>query len=307
MCSIECCNVIIENLHFMGSYVIRKFQDDLLTGTEHGIKISPDCNTPIKSLSMIIGTPDDEEKKEIVLSDPKFGMFTLMKYHLTRGYKNEILKRKNAFYCSHIFSLLAFLPLLIFISQWSIYVALIANELDEFDGDFCPNKANWKKKLIMFGSCLIYFTRSFFLWDNLTDRTRLRKMIPSTNILVMLDTFQEFGFNLFVYIANLWIIFVDDNVQDMILNCLAMEFLMNLDNEFEELYFHYLPEAAIDIYDNIFVNYYENQQIIHKKQKNKSFKCVHCCSWLPFKLLLISLFLFPLGCFFSIFYLPVCK
>ena len=53
----------------------------------------------------------------------------------------------------------------------------------------------------------------FFLWDNLTDRTRLRKMIPSTNILVMLDTFQEFGFNLFVYAANLWIIFVEDEVR----------------------------------------------------------------------------------------------
>ena len=302
-----CCRVISENCGFLFSYVKTKFRDDLLTGTEHSIKISPDCNTPIKSLSMIQGTPDNDEKLQIVLSDPKFGMFTLMKYHLTKGYKNEILKKKNAFYCSHIFSLLAFLPILVFISQWSIYIALVANELDSFDGEYCPNRADWKKKLTMFASCLIYFIRSFFLWDNLTDRTRLRKMIPSTSLLVMLDTFQEFGFNLFVYMANLWIVFVEDDLLDMILNCLAMEFLMNLDNEFEEMYFHYLPEAAIDIYDNLFVNYYENQQIINKRNKSRMFKCVHCLSWLPFKLVLLSLLFFPIICLFSMVYLPICK
>tara|TARA_B100001093_G_scaffold249833_2_gene239242 strand:+ start:2363 stop:3280 length:918 start_codon:yes stop_codon:yes gene_type:complete len=302
-----CCRVISENCGFLCSYVKTKFRDDLLTGTEHSIKISPDCNTPIKSLSMIQGSPDNDEKLQIVLSDPKFGMFTLMKYHLTKGYKNEILKKKNAFYCSHIFSLLAFLPILVFISQWSIYIALVANELDSFDGEYCPNRADWKKKLTMFASCLIYFIRSFFLWDNLTDRTRLRKMIPSTSLLVMLDTFQEFGFNLFVYMANLWIVFVEDDLLDMILNCLAMEFLMNLDNEFEEMYFHYLPEAAIDIYDNLFVNYYENQQIINKRNKSCMFKFVHCLSWLPFKLVLLSLLFFPIICLFSMIYLPICK
>ena len=196
-------------------------RDNLLTGTEHSVKISPDCTTPIKSLSMIIGKPSDEEKISIVLNDPKFGMFSLQKYFLTRGYKNEVLKRKNTFYCSHIFSSLALLPSLVFIAQWSIYIGLVAYEWKEFDGDFCPNKATWEKKLIMFASALIYYVRSFFLWDNLTDRTRLRKMIPSTNMLVMLDTFQEFGFNLFVYAANLWIIFVEDEVQVYILLCIV--------------------------------------------------------------------------------------
>ena len=82
---------------------------------------------------------------------------------------------------------------------------------------------------------------------------------------------------------------MEDEVQDMILNCLAMEFLMNLDNEFEEMYFKYLPEAAIDIYDNIFVNYYENYTIINKKNKSWSFCCIKYATWLPFKLLVISL------------------
>jgi len=32
--------------------------------------------------------PDD--KLEIVLNDPKFGMFSLMKYHLLRGYRMRL-------------------------------------------------------------------------------------------------------------------------------------------------------------------------------------------------------------------------
>ena len=87
----------------------------------------------------------------------------------------------------------------------------------------------------MFSVAMLYFVRSFFLWDNLTDRTRLNRMLPSVDMWVMIDTFQEFGFNLMVYVANLWIVFSNDSVVEMILNSLAMEFLMNLDNEFEPL------------------------------------------------------------------------
>ena len=43
-------------------------------------------------------------------------------------------------------------------------------------------------------------------------------MTPSIDFWVMLDTFQEYGFNLFVYLANLWIIFSTEEVIEMILN-----------------------------------------------------------------------------------------
>ena len=69
-----------------------------------------------------------------------------------------------------------------------------------------------------------------------------------------------------VYLANLWIVFSNESLQEMILNSLAMEFLMNSnDNEFEEMYFHYLPEAAEDIYDNFFVTFDENKKKLAKK------------------------------------------
>ena len=57
-----------------------------------------------------------------------------------------------------------------------------------------------------------------FWLSNLTKRTKLTKVYPCLDIWVMMDTFQEFIFNLFVYGANMWIVFVDDDIQNMILN-----------------------------------------------------------------------------------------
>ena len=133
----------------------------------------------------------DEEKIAIVTQDPKFGMFSLFKYHIHRGYRNDVLKAKNAFYCSHIFSLIFMLPILIFIIQWIVYIALLVHETKTFDKGFCPNDSSIEMKLIMLAVSMLYFIRSFFLWDNLTDRTRLNRMMPSIDIWVMIDTFPR--------------------------------------------------------------------------------------------------------------------
>ena len=307
---IKCCKIIYSNLILLCAHVGAKMRDDLLIGTEHSYKILPECSTPqnnfLSKKSMM--EISDEEKKAIVIADPKFGMFSLFKYHITRGYTNEILKKKNAVYCSHIFSLLSFLPLIVFMSQWALYVGIISEQIKNYEHNtLCPQVADWDSKLVMFGASGIYFTKSFFLWDNLTDRTRLNKMLPATDTWTMIDTFQEFGFNLFVYSANIWIIFADESITDMVLDCVAMEFLMVLDNEFESLYFEYLPEAAIDIYDNVFVDYGRNNELIEKKKNDCGFYCLQCVTFIPFKVLLISLLLFPFFCAFMMFYGPICK
>ena len=300
-------SVILSNTIFVCANIKIKLRDNMLLGTEHTIKILPDCDSPARRSSKVYSAITDDEKKAIVLNDPKFGMFSLFKYQVTRGYKNHVLKHKNTMYCSHVFSTLAFLPILIFVSQWSIFISLAAHEIMRFDGNFCPNKSTWEKKLLMFAVAAVYFTKSFFLWDNLTDRTRLKKMLPATDIWVMLDTIQEFGFNLLIYGANLFIVYVEDDLQNIILNSLAMEFIMNLDNEFEDFYFDYLPETAVDIYDNLFVSYDTNLKKIEKRQKRCCFKLTRCVMFIPFKLLVLSLMMFPLFCFFSMFAGPICK
>ena len=281
-----------------------KMLDDFLLGDEHVIKVSPGFLTPISNKKSI----SSEEKKNIVLNDPKFGMFSLFKYHLRRGYLNNELKKTNKVFCSHIFSLILALPILVFVSQWILYISLMQDEIKNFDGKICPNKSSLENKMIMSGIGIIYFVRSFFIWDNLTSRIGLIKMNRLDTITAILDTFQEFLFNIIVYSANLWIIFAEDDIQNMLLNSLAMEFLMKLDNEFEELYFEYLPGSAEDIYDNIYVDYDKNKKLI-KKRKKKSccFNLITGLLFLPYKLLVITIFLFPLICFSVTIIGPICK
>ena len=61
---------------------LEKLGDDLLIGNEHMKKITPDVESPSQTLNMKTFDMEPDDKLEIVLNDPKFGMFSLMKYHL---------------------------------------------------------------------------------------------------------------------------------------------------------------------------------------------------------------------------------
>ncbi len=305
-----CCSHFGQACYFLCENFSDKMKGDLLLGTKPlSSRILPttEADNILKKQTTMYAEISDEEKKESVLTDPRFGMFSLFKYHLNKGYLNKKLKKGNV-YCFNIFSLFFALPILIFISQWFMYLALVFHEKNNFEGSICPGDAPIEQKIMMAGISIIYFVRSFFIWDSFTNRTRLQKMNPGGSISVIFDTYQEFGFNLIVYCANLWIVFVDPDLLNMIMNSLAMEFLMNLDNEFEEMYFKFLPDSAIDIYDNIFVTPEENTKLVREKRKKYCcFRCVSCTAYLPFKLLVLLLFLFPVFCFFMIFYGTVCK
>ena len=69
-CLTNCCTVIYDNLNFCCAQVKEKFNDDLLIGTEHSKKIIPTCVTPINTLEEM----SQDDKVQIVLNDPKFGM-----------------------------------------------------------------------------------------------------------------------------------------------------------------------------------------------------------------------------------------
>ena len=208
----------------------------------------------------------------------------------------------------HIFSLVLALPILVFITQWMMYIAIVRHQIRTYDRGFCPNSANIEEKMMMAAVAMFYFIKSFFLWDSIVDRTRRKKMISSTSYIVMMDTFQEFGFNLLVYGTNLWVIFAEKDFLNMFFNTLAMEFLMDMDNEFERLYFALLPGVAADIYDNRFVSYRDNILMVNDKtQTSGCFRCCRRITWIPFKILIILFMLLPVLCFVFIFYGIVCK
>jgi hypothetical protein len=304
------CKGFCYALYLIFKNFVLKMQDHLLLGGEHAQKIWPSSLSPRrKSLSpRELKEMSPEDKKEIVLNDPKFGMFSLFKYHLKRGYLNNELKKTNKVFCSHIFSLFFALPILIFIGQWLLFLGLILHEINSFDGEYCANTATFENKLMICGISIIYFARSFFIWDSLTNSIGLAKMNRANSFTSIIDTFQEFAFNLFVYGANIWVVFIETDIRNMILNSMAMEFLMILDNEFEELYFRYVPGSAEDIYDNIFVTYKENKAIVEKrKEKDGCFNCFSCLVFIPYKILVIFIFFFPFFCCFMIFAGPICK
>jgi hypothetical protein len=192
-----------------------KIGDHLLLGGEHVQKVSPGYHSPLKMNEEEV-SPD--EKKEIVKASPSFGMFSLFRYHVKRGYMNKELKKNNKIYCSHIFSLIFALPILVFLGQWFLYMALIIHEINIFDGGICNNDATFENKLMISGISIIYFTRSFFIWDNITNSLSLKKMNRVNSVASILDTFQEFSFSLLVYGANIWVVFVEVDIKDMILN-----------------------------------------------------------------------------------------
>ena len=301
----SCCTHICETLPLVCSNFKSKLRDHLLLGGEHIKKVSPGYHSPLKMNDEEISP---EEKEEIVKASPSFGMFSLFRYHIKRGYMNKELKKNNKIFCSHIFSLIFALPILVFIGQWMLFSALIIHESNTFDNHLCDNKDSFENKLMISGISIIYFARSFFIWDSLTNSLSLKKMNRVSSIASILDTFQEFSFSLLVYGANIWIVFGERDIQNMIMNSLAMEFLMVLDNEFEELYFKYLPGTASDVYDNVFVSYEENKDLLEERlEKDGGFRCFSCCIFIPYKILVISIFIFPVFCFLMIFVGAICK
>ena len=240
-----------------------------------------------------------DEKRECVLNDPKFGMFSLFQYTV-RHYNTQTI------FCSKAFTPTLALPILVFISQWIMFIAIGIHQYRLFSNSVCSQDSPVESKLLMFSVSLIYFVNSFTLWDDVVDRTHCRKMIPSTAV-AMLDSFQEFSFSLFVYVSNLLIILVTDDVPDMLFNCLALDFVMDMDNQFERQYFRFNPDAAVDIYDNLFVHSDEDSKIVAEKMKSTPYCICRSISWLPFKLLTIMFMILPLFCLSMMVVGTICK
>ena len=55
-----------------------------------------------KTSSEFLGDLSDEDKISFVIQDPKFGMFTLFKYHIKYGIHNRFTINRKTIYCSHV-------------------------------------------------------------------------------------------------------------------------------------------------------------------------------------------------------------
>ena len=239
----------------------RQLSGNIFYGVDRESKITPECSTPVKSIYKQVEL-SEAEKTEIILNDPRFGMLSLFRYHLTRGKLDIPCKENNTAYCSHIFSRWCALPILVLISQWGMFLALILYHKRTNERPWCPGNAAVEHKILYASVTLLYFVKSFGAWDSMTQRSVADKVAPSDSVLVLLDAIIEFGFVLVIWSTNIYVVYIEESLTDAFLNSVAMEFVQELDNEFERAYFQMVPGAAVDIYDHVFVSYDEQRTFL---------------------------------------------
>ena len=254
---------------------------------QHEVRIQPEYVKSQPSLS-------DEEKRDIVLRDSRFGMCSLTRYILKKETKGE---------CSQTFARHFLLPLFVFVAQWLMLIAIVMS-----DHDIKPcGGGTLAQKLLMVSIAMIYFVHSFFVYADAHMQPKY-KVVSSASVIVTLDTFQEHVFTLFVQVTNLYLVYINPTLLDALFNSLALEFLMNLDNEYERIYFEHNLEEAVDIYDNLFVTvdqcYRDTEE---RAQRSCMFRWFKYLMWLPFKCISVGFIFLPIYCFAMIGVGALCK
>lgn len=294
--------------------IIAKLTDNLLIGIEHTtsisdnaiIKICYNTKNNINTENDIYDEISNDIKTEIVLKDPKFGMMSLFKYQFNNKNTIDAIINDNIFSITHIFSIYLGLPIMIYICQWLIFISLLYNITNH--EPLCPNNSDISKKILMIGISILYFTKSFAIWDSITNKLKLYKTYPCIDICCIIDTFQEFFFMVSIFILNLWIIFRENDLQNMIFNSIAMDFIMELDNDFQRLYFMLLPNSICDIYDRLFISYDKSIELHNKKiDESFIFKLAVNTFYIPFKIVLFIVITLPIITFIFIFISTYCK
>ena len=254
----------------------------------HEIRIHPEhVKTQLLELT-------DEEKRDAVLRDTRFGMCSLTRY---------IMSHPNTSDCGNSFSRHFLLPLFVFVAQWLMLIAIVMNE-----HEIKPcGEGSLDQKLLMVSIAMIYFVHSFFVYAD-AHATPKHKVMSSASVIVTLDTFQEHVFTLFVQVTNLYLVYINPNLIDALFNSVALEFLMNLDNEYERVYFEHNMKEAVDIYDNLFVTLEKSCKDANERmQQSCTFRWFQHFMWLPFKCISLGFVLLPVYCFVMIGVGAFCK
>lgn len=161
------------------------------------------------------------EGSDPVLRDPRFGLCTLTRF----------ARARRGTSCTEFCWAT---PLLIVFLQWLLFLTLLSHELG---GEvWCPSGAG---RFMYAGIALLYWTRISSLWDAYSDGMGLGKRNPPS-FTSLFDTLHEHLLSLLVFLANLLLV-VRSAPLDMLLNCVALEFVSNLDNEFQAHFLEKVP------------------------------------------------------------------
>lgn len=190
-----------------------------------------------------------EEWQQFMKSRSDIGMFTIMFMH-NEAYPRDLL--------SYWMISLLFLLLL---AQVMFPILLLVNTPYLFDGtSSCPNSADALPRVVAFAIGCIYQTRIVFSYFSKSCEPSVEmKRIARDSVWRDLALFLDKGMNTyyegFVYITNLLIVFFTADPLGMVLNALAFEFILQLDDVVKEKYISIhakYHDTIIQVYDATF-------------------------------------------------------
>jgi ABC-type glycerol-3-phosphate transport system permease component len=230
---------------------------------------------------------DQVELNEWAMENPDIGVFCLV--YLSQKTKSCV---GDCFIMLLLFSVI--------IVQVTISSVLLYEQKKEHDIQWCPNRSDtWNTKILGFSIGLIYVSKLTFLFFNRISEINERGVMKLTGggpirAYVSMDRAMTLLFESLVYLLNLWVVYVTPKPLDMVLNALALEFVLRLDNDLKEIYLKAFP-PNIEAYTAAWQG---------KPRGNESV----WNSWIIFDLVVVFLtFLCLVVAYVGTFYMLVCK
>ena len=177
-----------------------------------------------------------EEWQDFLQSRSNFGLMTIM-YMQMQSHDDH---KAPPLMTSLIRLKVCYLLLLVIIAQLMIPVLLLMYSVDNSEIEiFCPNSAGGISRAVAFALGCIYQVRIMLLLGSKPSESAEAKEGKATlrlQLSLLFDSFMNFFYELCVYFINLWIVFITSDPLNMVLNALALKFVLQLDDVAKERY-----------------------------------------------------------------------
>lgn len=199
---------------------------------------------------------EDKDLNEALKETPKFGLVTIFATHPVESIYDYLIM---------------ILPLLLLVAQVVLPICLLIEEVKSYrrkynQWRFCPGEAPPNQKILTLAIAIVYFSRSLVLTSETKDGCfssrrgfseqnealyKTRELQHFLNFTFgQVDAIMDVTFEGYIYIVNMFIVFITEDALNMVLNALALEFVMKLDDEFKALYFENNGKAVTRIKEN---------------------------------------------------------
>lgn len=250
----------------------------------------------------------DQEKeayRDYIAEHSDVGLITLFFMHTPEDVTNSVPCFNNKCVKGFFRCYTRFLLGLVIVVQLVIPIFVFVDKERDYDEGTCPKTADNANRALAFFVGAIYLTKLTFLF--------VRKLQEGGNaaplkedrkggilqLYVECDRFMNIVYESVVYLLNMWIVFITPEALDMVLNSLAMEFILQLDDEVKTIYIKIFPPGDKAVQAYMDANNDDGQHNIS-----------WCCYWLALSLavsIFVLEFLAYCAMLVGIVWLPLCK